>query len=606
MPSLILTTESVRYEMSSGWLYRAELYRGLIYATPWMLPPAALGIFLFCGTGRAAKGYKESFVSCFLKNPYFLSYAVICVTGLFTLSYNIWHMGEPAGLPRRFYFTIALSGMAAAAWMLSRRPVYPSKRTVLLYFLISVIGGGALYFPLDWWTDYAYRRILPFLTWSIVCWVLLLPILRRRYALAAGLLSLMTVCLCCSALRVHKPNDEPQNTQAAVELMDWAGRVLQPDSYCRVKGLAGSGSYNFFRHTPLHSFRNMLQTVSADEQLTLKALGYGKIFTYRPDDGGTLFSDALLGIRYYVARTAYTGYDFPHVVAREGEWGIYENPCWAGMGFFIDSDAHTYVPDAETKVEQFYNDIAEAVLPGAPLMQRVEIPLSEGVIPLGAANATTDAASCAFLRSLSHAEPVAFLNKERERVSPDLSGMPHLEGSFVHIPKGAAYMQVKRLGGGELPSLMHMYCLSERRAAELASEMRKNPRYVSARAQTMSIRTSTGRESRILVLPLTWSSSYSAVDNGQDVQVKNTFGFVGIPLAESGLHEIKLSFHLPMQAPALCLSALGLAFFFPARHFFHRRETKKCDSWFGAAILVGVGLLIVVPAVWPLLCPFLR
>lgn len=579
LPSLLEVMESARGQgliasLSSGKL-TTDLYTSIPVLFCSALPAASL---LLLRRRQTRSGFFTALAGCIL---------LLLIPVILNPINKMWHTGSYQSFPVRYGYMMNFLFLLLAAEILSQQdpgneaPAVSKRWAKILLPLLTVgYAGGVIFLLSKWGTVFSsYTRRLwgdQASFWSLAAvfagtallFAVVLAAFRSRQAsrrLTAAVLIVLALseAFFNSGVYIGSVNQSLQNYWTAADL---SGRIRDDDFY-RLKTSGKYFAVNFFSAMGYHSLSHYTSLTPESYLTTIRRLGYSGYWMEVNSNGGTAFSDALLGNRYILRRlkdadsdsilgeeTVYWNhyyllqelpYRLPSALATNAEPGfLAELPETSSRPFLQQELADTLFPGAERMFLEYAPDAGSTDADKTYTIQvegeqilyfdcsaEPSIRLSEGVNK-----------SCQILvngQSLRTQYPTQSEN-----------GLLEL-GTFadetvtvtIHISKNIspASFGVFGLDTGVLEKI----CASAERA-----EMEVSGNRITAAC--------TAKEGQALFLPVTYDKGWTATVNGEKTEVFRTAGtFLSLSLKE-GENQIVLRYTPPGLRAGLLLMGIGL------------------------------------------------
>ncbi len=409
----------------------------------------------------------------------------------------------------------------------------------------------------------------------------------------------------------------------------------------RVRDKSGTLNNNYPMVMNRSSISGWVHFISKDNQMTLKSLGYSKTYTRTLDSGGTLFSDALLGVTNVISNTSepkgfyerkdssnglglYTSqYTLPFGVKLKNEVANRENYDISGekSPFKMQNDIYRDITGKDEDIVKIYD-----VKPQCKNLS-LETRADKLVV--------RPDYSGAFNHSIDYTVDV----KDRQMLYLNISdcfGGTNLLKVEVNgnalIPQSLAKTTnqyypytwdngIIELGIFEnetvnislIPTTKHKYFylrtveiggISEKDIKQLSADLQRDYSYTLSGSKIRY--TTDGKTGEMLLLPISYYDGFSAKINGKKVDVQKIYGnFIGISLVD-GENDITLSFVPSGLTISVIISIFGFLFLILGLHFnkiygiMHACGLKKLlyVVYWTVASTAFTALYIVLPIMW--------
>lgn len=579
LPSLLEVMESARGQgliasLSSGNL-TTDLYTSIPVLFCSALPAASL---LLIRRRQMRSGFFAALAGCIL---------LLLIPVMLNPINKMWHTGSYQGFPVRYGYMLNFLLLLLAAEIFSHQDPgeeapAASKRWVKILLPLLALGyaGGVTFLLGKWITVFSSytRRLWGDQTsfWSLAAvfagtamlFAVVLMVFRSRQASRRLTAAVLTVLVLAegffnSSVYIGSVNQSLQNYWTAADL---SGRIRDDDFY-RLKTSGKYFAVNFFSAMGYRSLSHYTSLTPESYLMTIRRLGYSGYWMEVNSNGGTAFSDALLGNRYILRRLKDT--DSDSILGEETVyWNHYyllqELPYRLPSALVTDAEPGFLTELPETSSRAFLQqELADTLFPSADRMFREYVP-DEG-------STNTDKTytiqvegeeilyfDCSAKPSIRLSEGVnkscqILVNGQSLRAQyPTQSENGLLElGTFadetvtvtVRISKSISPVSfgVFGLDTGVLKGIC---------AAAQGTEMEVSGNQISA--------TCTAKEGQTLFLPVTYDKGWTATVNGEKAEVYRTAGtFLNLSLQE-GENQIVLTYTPPGLRTGLLLMGIGL------------------------------------------------
>lgn len=500
---------------------------------------------------------------------------------------KMWHTGSYQGFPVRYGYMLNFLFLLLAAEILAHRDPgdeapasSPWWARILLPLIAVGYGAGVILAFGKWEKDFAtYTRSLwgdKTSFWSLAIifgvTVLVFGIVLAVYCcrkvsrkLAAVTLTILVLCegFFNSAVYIGSVDQSLQNYWAASDL---SGRI-QDDGFYRLKTSNKYFAVNFFSAMGYQSLSHYTSLTSEQYLTTIRKLGYSGYWMEVNSNGGTAFSDALLGNRYILRQLQ--DVDKESILSDDSVyWNhhylIQKLPYRLPSALVTDAELGflSELPDQGSRIE-IQQALAEALFPN-----------SEGLFQEYSADETSTESvknytiavegeqilyfDCAAVPSTRLSEGVnkscqVLVNGESIRTEfPSQSENGLLElGTFENETVTITVRISKKIS----PAYFGVFGLDTEKLESLCEDATGSEIQVSGNRITVSV---AAQEGQTLFLPVSWDRGWSATVNGEKASVSRAAGtFMTIPL-QAGENEIVLSFTPPGLWAGLVLMGAGV------------------------------------------------
>ncbi len=545
LPSFAVTASSARAGRDSLLDIISRPGLALSSLSVWLFPVCGLLAILFSAYWK--KALTNRYGICLI--------ALLLALGLFPVS-NLWHVSIPAGFAGRYSYmaTFMLTCLAAQAWNQPRRWTWGACLRLSPFLLMAVLGGLMSYLHLlgkglpHAGQMLAAGEFLFIPTFLCVACVFIKR--QEKAACALATLFMVFTLSCYISYVVRRGNEYVTGDASQFTRLDWVKSQLPPPPAGDVPGRIVSPGYalplNVAYLSHLDSLSHYRATQTRDNDRTMGALGHIVCYALHTE-GGTIFSDTLLGTRYYVTRGR--GFDgLLKPLAHADDASLYENPWYFGMGLMLPESVRLQFDAVHPLVSQ--QQLLTAVL-GREYAASVQ----EYMTP-----ARLYAPRWSYVYSPQkldiHPSPIVYSDRPGDNRKPPLRLLPH--GQEVELSPASR-------GNG---STCCVFSVPERALDALKAYAEQLPVHVRYQGRHMDIEARSSAERNQLFLPLLWQDGYHACEDGQELKLQPNGGFVSILLPEPGTHRIRLTWQRPLAHFAWILSAAGALALLLLR-FFH-------------------------------------
>lgn len=307
---------------------------------------------------------------------------------------------------------------------------------------------------------------------------------------------------------------------------------------------------------PVPTISNFRHTTGIAHFRFLKELGYRDEFTRTYGQGGTLFSDLLLGHGFVLASRPVEGME--SVLSREGLY-LYRLPE-ARWGLVVPHSALGLKLDAEADVFTNLNALHAALCPSAESLlygpvevrteldgnrYRIRIPEHPGAL-YGFPQTDTDE-----LRVNGRAVPVmAEAEKEPGGTVRTYNGVLELKHAGI---TGETVVEGMMRRGVDVPLLTAAACMSEQDVPVLGKDQHKYGMEARGHGGHVEVALSAGKD-EALMIPVVYDRGWKATRNGVDVPVEKVGELMAVRLLE-GRNRVVFNYYPPLLKQTLFASA---------------------------------------------------
>ncbi len=572
------------------------------------LPCACILFFLVHGKGLVSEKIRKYKCRMCMTGLLFLSVAVAGVESL-------WHGGSRASWPLRFVYIISfvLIDFAVVLYQDHKESLEAAGKWIKNKVWIG-IGAAALIFSgwLFYGIYHAYCEqssysalgdgflcILVELIFAAVYWCLL----KSR---AKGvILVLLCVEITCASVISFAPNKDNVSVFSADYLEaanDVAmGMETEIKDFERIKNTDYKVDHiEYSLVLGKEAISNYWHVINPSVQPKFAALGYSINWTQLLDTGGTVFSDTLFNIKYFLSQDDLTEelYDFCEVIDESGDViQLYKNKF--ELPFVINTDTSSLSPKSEKFETQ--NTLFAAVTGSQDkLIQDVSSQIYSNFCEMQIGN---EKKILYFYGTNTSDNPVEIkVNGVPVRI-PASSSMQNQQypadfgNGFICLGAFQNETVQVQFSGGVNPSDLHLGMLDYAAFVNGIEKVKKeNPKIVSLEQRNSGVDIELeGVTKSNLFLPVSYDEGWECNVNGEKVSdIQNLDGMLSIPVVE-GKNDIKLRYTAPGQKAGAVLSICGLLAL--AAFVFVRKKIvipeKAADLAGYAAYTVFVGAFII-------------
>ncbi|MFT3982508.1 MAG: YfhO family protein [Lachnospiraceae bacterium] len=631
VPQLMQTLVSARFENENGgglpgqYLSILKQVNGA-YTTRWwtLLGLSFAAALVFYGLLRFRKEKKSVFLV--------VGSILLIVLELFFESINlIWHFGSYIQYPIRNGFMIYFVFAACACYYAQKlfaagsfegRPV--SRRTGLLLAAGFAVTVLLIYAGTAWYASHqglALRTVFHItaavMGVSFLGYVFLLWMKDGRYRYGSACL-LVFELLFYTFLMIGKPtfvtgySEEPEQEGEYIRICNQLAEQfsLEPDVLARVKNPDESLNSNYGLVLRRPALSNWTHLISPQLQQGAGAWGYSFQFTRLLDAGGTVFSDALLGVTETISlaeqppalyeQTDSAAVTVDHLTGEEAVYGLYRNRYTLPWGMTIPE---AFAADMETAdLVSLQNTFYQALAGTSGVGEIASFIKNGSVIKKTIVSSfqtdQTNRVRTEILRIKVKGETALYFSGcggDRE----DRNTQIFVNGKAIPVPS------IKETDNTLYPAHFNnnAVCLGVFKDEELSVEIRMDltegelfdtqistldleklsglcaayadeDTKVTAGKRTLEVNVSAEEDGERLLLPLAFDEGFHVSVNGKRVQAESFAGlFTVIPLTKGG-NEVRMSY-LPAGMLRGGIVTACILLFLLAAGLFHRFGTKR-------------------------------
>ncbi len=493
----------------------------------------------------------------------------------------LWHASVPRGFVARFsyMFTLMLICMASAGWR-PRQHVGVKNLPIVLYLvpLLPLVVCGWLAMKGYTGLDTAREWV-----WSLLC----IPgflIIRRSYRSAPGLTAVCCIIPLSMVITrcVKSSHDSAYYAYARLQLAEWAQAELtelRPET-CRgrLKGVGHQMLENASLLESCDGVSSFLASQSDGAEEALHRWGYARNYGFRLfSEGGTLFSDTLLGTRYFVVDGDMLEKRGLISLAEGGTRRLYENPWYFGMGIMLPAGVNADLQGLSPLQAQRKG---MKLIPG----EREDARAASHRLP---AEVETGHWDYLYQENHPYEQACAYDGSMYDAFAGCRIALPSLQLLPANKP-----VRIDARSTG-VPADVRILSVPESSLAALKDYACQLPVEVDYAGRHMDIRCTSTAERGMLFLPYFWSACYTAQDEqGRPLDVNNNGGFISMTFTEPGQHHVRLTWHRPRALLGWSLTGVGLLVLLLMWRF--GGKTLLPGSWFDTLCRRGLQLGAVV------------
>lgn len=575
------------------------------------LPCACILFFLVHGKGLVSEKIRKYKCHMCMTGLLFLSVAVAGVESL-------WHGGSRASWPLRFVYIISfvLIDFAVVLYQDHKESLEAARKWIKNKVWIG-IGAAALIFSgwLFYGIYHAYCEqssysalgdgflcIVVELIFAAVYWCLL----KSR---AKGLiLVLLGVEITCASIISFAPNKDNVSVFSADYLEaanDVAtGMETEINDFERIKNTDYKVDHiEYSLVLGKEAISNYWHVINPSVQPKFAALGYSINWTQLLDTGGTIFSDTLFNIKYFLSQDDMNEelYDFCEVIDESGDViQLYENKF--ELPFVINTDTSSLSPKSEKFETQ--NTLFAAVTGSQDkLIQDVSSQIYSNFCELQIGN---EKKILYFYGTNTSDNPVEIkVNGVPMRI-PASSSMQNQQypadfgNGFICLGAFQNETVQVQFSGGVNPSDLHLGMLDYAAFVNGIEKVKKeNPKIVSLEQRNSGVDIELeGVTKSNLFLPVSYDEGWECNVNGEKVSdIQNLDGMLSIPVVE-GKNDIKLRYTAPGQKAGAVLSICGLlalaAFVFVRKKIVIPEKAADLAGYAAYTVFVGAFIIFII------------
>lgn len=548
----------------------------------------------------------------------------VLVSGIETL----WHGGSRASWPVRFIYIISfvLIDLAVVLYRENQDSIkntagWLRKKVVVGVLAAMVVLSGKVFHKI--YTIYCGNTVCSELGDGFLCIVTGLVFLSIYWCLlrskSKGLIfAILCVEIMCTSVMSFAPNKD-NVTVFSAEYLDAANHVAmsmeeRPDDFERIKNTDYEVDHiQYSLVLGQEAISNYWHVISPSLQPAFSALGYSVNWTQLLDTGGTVFTDTLFNIKYYLGDELPDElYDYCGDVetSNSNELGMYKNKF--ALPFAINTDISSLSPREEKFETQ--NDLFAAVTgSGEMLIEDISGQIQSNMLELEIGDQEK---LLYFYGTNTSGSPVSITVNGELTMIPSSVSVTN-EQYPADFGNGLIYLGCFRnekvnvvFGGNAGASDIHLGLLDMnvfKKGIELIKS--QNPEIKSLKQERAGASIELDHVTKAnIFLPVSYDEGWECKVNGEKVtEIENIDGMLSIPV-EEGKNEIELSYVAPGRKAGGILSAITLAAliaFVAVRRKKEIRAEKAANiagyiayAVFAAAFTVFLVVLFVIPTLF--------
>ncbi|MCI8365694.1 MAG: YfhO family protein [Eubacterium sp.] len=599
-----------RAAIENRWsLYEWKIVETMLVNTA--LPFACILYFLIHGKGLVSEKFRK-----------YKSH--ICMIGLLFLSVvvagveSLWHGGSRASWPLRFVYIISfvLIDFAVLLYQENKESIETAGNWFKKKIWVA-IGVAALLFSgwLFYGIYHAYCEqssysalgdgflcILIELIFAAVYWCLL----KSR---AKGvILVLLCVEITCASVISFAPNKDNVSVFSADYLEaanDVAtGMETEIKDFERIKNTDYKVDHiEYSLVLGKEAISNYWHVINPSVQPKFAALGYSINWTQLLDTGGTVFSDTLFNIKYFLSQNDMTKelYDFCEVIDESGDViQLYQNKF--ELPFAINTDTSSLTPKTE-KFETQNTLFAAVTGSQEKLIQDVSSQIHNNYCEMQIGN---EKKILYFYGTNTSDNPVEItVNGDPVRIPASSSTQNQqypadFGNGFICLGVFQNEAVQVQFSGGVNTSDLHLGMLDYAAFANGIEKVKKeNPKIVSLEQSKSGVDIELeGVTKSNLFLPISYDEGWECKVNGEKVSdIQNLDGMLSIPVVQ-GKNDIKLRYTAPGQKVGAALSVIGLlalaALVFARKKMVIPERVADLAGYAAYTVFVGAFILFII------------
>lgn len=608
--------------MSAAWIWipggvqilqseRAEYNKSLIeiWNSVWIFFTAKwmkllnLGIPLSLFLSYSARHLKDKGVRFFV---YVI--VVVCAPIILESTNLLWHGGSYQGYTMRYSYMVAFWILAAGAWAYERKwmTIKDGNRgtvagwisIVNFLFLITVIGYQYLLFKDDvtvYKSEISSITVILIIFATILGGLGLLTASSRVYPkYVFGVAILQSIVLASTTIIV---SGEKEDSYIAIgnEVAENESREnLNPA--VRIKNMEVALNHNYPFIMKKNAASNYLGTNASKQIKGLRRMGYAQVGYRMSDYGGTLFSDALLGVNEVISRGQVNKnlYDFQNTY---GDYNIYE--CLHGYKTGIKMQSVSKNGGEKVRDPFSYQNLITREMLGTELFDVIVSEGSENEIEVG-----EESILYLYADDEAEFEEITITDINSERIcqfslhkSGWMNGILELgtwENTSLNI-----HIAGKGIRGEVFYALLPMQKF-------IANEPDYFNNYTMREGKnSLEISLDGAEENDYLFLPFYNDRGWKCTVNGQRTEPEECAYFLmAVPL-RAGTNKIRLTFMPEGLKAGICITAAGMVLLGIVCRWHSKKEWKKAGQilWIWDEIVFSTLIIVfyVIPAVFLIL-----
>lgn len=366
LPSFVQYLSSARGANVLEGLFESAVFAGIYTNLP----------LIFC-TGFSVATFIVYFLRRKSKNSRF--YAVMAFLTLLPVIFEpinkMWHTGDYMAFPMRYGYMTTLMMLTYAAVKLSHTKAEDYAEKSKKGYLIGISAAVAVAFGGSIWYYCQFKNGLDsyvstlwgssesfFLLLIVFCVFTALYVVTMAF----GVFKKLTFKAVCSVLAVIVVAESVFNANVYIgaaaytpvkynNAIELEGKIPEDDDFYRVKLAQWPKKYfdaNLIGGLGYPTIAHYTSLTSEHYMYAMKRLGYSSYWMEVTGNGGTMLTDAVMNIKYYVEKFSAR----EPVIYRDKNYSIYESNYYLPLGIVTDSDLSQCeeLPQAERIVIQEY------------------------------------------------------------------------------------------------------------------------------------------------------------------------------------------------------------------------------------------------------------
>ncbi|MCM1246355.1 MAG: YfhO family protein, partial [Roseburia sp.] len=569
------------------------------------LPCSCIVYFLLHGKEQAAESMK--------RHKGRVMVIVFMILSVFVSGIEIlWHGGSRASWPLRFIYMISfvLIDLAVVLYHENKEHIADAtdwlrKKAVLVIPAAAVVLSAPVFHKI--YTVYCANAVYSELGDGFLCIVISLIFLSIYWYLLKSknrglVLALLCVEIMLSSVMSFAPNKD-NVTVFSAEYLDAANHVAmsmeeEPEDFERIKNMDYEVDHiEYSLVLGQEAISNYWHVISPTLQPAFAALGYSVNWTQLLDTGGTIFTDTLFQIKYYLGdQLPEALYDYCENVetSNSNEIEMYKNK------FELPFAINTNVSNLAAREEKFQtqNELFVAMTGSTePLIEDVSDQIQNGSFTM---NAGEEQKALYFYGTNTEGNPVSVTVNEEPVMIPSSSSVTNDQypadfgngliclGCFQNEP-----VEVEFSGSTSDVHLGVFDMELFKKGIEYIKS--QNPEIKSLKQKNSGLSMELDHVTRSnIFLPVSYDEGWVCKVNGKKVtELGNIDGMLSIPV-EEGTNEIKLSYIAPGRTMGGILSAVTLLLFIACIVIRKKKEIQSEK----AAVIAGHAAYAVFAALF--------
>lgn len=337
----------------------------------------------------------------------------------------------------------------------------------------------------------------------------------------------------------------------------------------------------------------------------LKSMGYSSAFTRMLDTGGTLLTDAVMGIKNTLSTTtlspeAYTCIDTIN------NYNYYINnftlpTCVVADKLITEIDTNsTAISKVNNKIYHSLSDDPESIMENLSTTTKLGCSYNAYIDSDSMLNFNIKVTGEKMLYFKSFKKNLTIYVDGKELVVPSYMNLKNTKytaqfnNSLLSLGVFNNQMVNVKIASGEAiaPSEVYLYAFDIDKLGALCDKYNSQNYTATAKKNKLNVTVATTESNKMLFVPVCYDKGWSATVNGKPVEIKPAInnGFMAIPL-ENGTNEVTLKFFPTLMPVGIVISIVFIAIFIA--YIMLRKRSKNTEPPTFLAILAQTVLYLV-------------